>query len=123
MIMTTSDEVPGREISETLGLVTANAVRARHVGRDLLAGLKNIVGGEIGAYRQLMIESRAEALRRLEEEATNQGADAVVALRMTTASMAQGAGRSGDPGLRHGGEAGVARRRPLVAPRRCVYPP
>lgn len=91
MIMTTSDEVPGREIGETLGLVTANAVRARHIGRDILAGLKNIVGGEIGAYRQLMMESRLEALQRLEDEATSRGADAVVALRMTTASVAQSA--------------------------------
>ncbi len=91
MIITTSDEVPGREIGETLGLVTANAVRARHIGRDILAGLKNIVGGEIGAYRQLMMESRLEALQRLEDEATSRGADAVVALRMTTASVAQSA--------------------------------
>ncbi len=91
MLMTTSDTIPGREIGETLGLVTANAVRARHIGRDILAGLKNIVGGEIGAYRQLLLESREEALRRLEEEATSQGADAVVALRMATASVASGA--------------------------------
>ncbi len=91
MIVTTSDQVPGREIGETLGLVTANAVRARHVGRDILAGLKNMVGGEIGAYRQLMTESRLEALQRLEDEATSRGADAIVALRMTTASVAQGA--------------------------------
>ena len=91
MIMTTSDAVPGREISETLGLVTANAVRARHIGRDVLAGLKNIVGGEIGAYRQLLVESRQEALSRLDEEATSRGADAVVALRIATASVAAGA--------------------------------
>ncbi len=91
MIMTTSDMVPGREIAETTGLVTANAVRARHVGRDILAGLKNIVGGEIGAYRQLLVESRAQALSRLEEEAAEQGADAVVALRIATASVAAGA--------------------------------
>jgi uncharacterized protein YbjQ (UPF0145 family) len=91
MLMTTSDTIPGREIGETLGLVTANAVRARHIGRDVLAGLKNIVGGEIGAYRQLLLESREEALSRLEEAATAQGADAVVALRMATASVASGA--------------------------------
>ena len=91
IIITTSDQVPGREIGETIGLVTANAVRARHVGRDILAGLKNIIGGEIGAYRQLLIESRREALDRLEEEATKQGADAIVALRMATASVAAGA--------------------------------
>lgn len=91
MIMTTSDTIPGREIGETLGLVSANAVRARHLGRDVLAGLKNIVGGEIGAYRQLLLESREEALGRLDEAATAQGAGAVVALRMATASVASGA--------------------------------
>jgi uncharacterized protein YbjQ (UPF0145 family) len=91
MLVTTSDDVPGREIAGTIGLVTANAVRARHLGRDILAGLKNLVGGEIGAYQQLMMESRAEALGRLRTEAEAQGADAIVALRMTTASVMQGA--------------------------------
>lgn len=91
MLMTTSDQVPGREITETLGLVTANTVRARHVGRDILAGLKSLVGGEIGAYQQLLSESRELALARLQEQAEAQGADAVVALRLTTASVAQGA--------------------------------
>ena len=91
MIVTTSDTVPGREISETIGLVTANTVRARHVGRDILAGLRNLVGGEIGAYRQLLVESRQEALQRLEEEATAQGADAIVAVRVATASVMSGA--------------------------------
>jgi uncharacterized protein YbjQ (UPF0145 family) len=91
MIMTTSDTVPGREIGETVGLVTANTVRARHVGRDILAGLKNIVGGEIGAYRDLLIESREEALERLAADATGRGADAIVALRIATASVTQGA--------------------------------
>lgn len=89
--MTTSDTLPGREIAETVGLVTANTVRARNVGRDILAGLKNLVGGEIGAYQQLLSESREQALGRLEEQATEQGADAIVALRMTTSSVAQGA--------------------------------
>ena len=91
MLMTTSDQIPGREIIETLGLVTTNTVRARHVGRDILAGLKNLVGGEIGAYQQLLSESRELALARLQEQAEAQGADAVVALRLTTASVAQGA--------------------------------
>ncbi|MCY3881847.1 MAG: YbjQ family protein [Dehalococcoidia bacterium] len=91
MLMTSSDSVPGREIAETLGLVTANAVRARHVGRDILAGLRNIVGGEIGAYRQLLVESREQALERLEEQAEALGADAIVALRLSTAEVMQGA--------------------------------
>lgn len=91
MIVVTSDEVPGREIEDALGLVTANAVRARHIGRDILAGLKNIVGGEIGAYRQLLIESREQALADLERQAEERGADAVVAVRIATASVTQGA--------------------------------
>ena len=91
MLMTTADTIPGREVTETIGLVTANAVRARHVGRDILASLKNIVGGEIGAYRQLLMESRQQALERLETEATQMGADAIVALRLMTSSVAQGA--------------------------------
>ncbi|PZC49306.1 MAG: Uncharacterized conserved protein YbjQ, UPF0145 family [Chloroflexi bacterium] len=91
MLMTTSDDVAVREITETRGLVTANTVRARHVGRDVLAGLKNLVGGEIGAYQQLLTESRTEALSRLEDAATAEGADAIVALRITTSSVAQGA--------------------------------
>jgi uncharacterized protein YbjQ (UPF0145 family) len=91
MLFTTTDEAPGREIVETLGLVSANAVRARHIGRDILAGLKNITGGEIGAYRELLVQSRNEALQRLEEEATALGADAVVGLRMATAEIVQGA--------------------------------
>ena len=91
MLVTTSDAIPGREIAETIGLVTASSVRARHVGRDILAGLKNLVGGEIGAYQQLLIESREQALAGLEADAERQGADAIVALRMATASVAQGA--------------------------------
>ncbi len=91
MLMTTSDEVPGREIAETLGLVTANSVRARNIGRDILASLKNITGGEIGAYRQLLVESREQALAQLTEEAEALGADAVVALRLSTAEVMQGA--------------------------------
>ena len=91
MLMTTSDEVPGREIAETLGLATANSVRARNIGRDILASLKNITGGEIGAYRQLLVESREQALAQLTQEAESLGADAVVALRLSTAEIMQGA--------------------------------
>lgn len=91
MLMTTSDSVPGREIAETLGLVTANSVRARNIGRDILATLKNITGGQIGAYRQLLVESRQEALDRLTSEAEALGADAIVTLRLSTAAVMQGA--------------------------------
>lgn len=91
MLMTTSETVAGREIAETLGIVTANSVRARNIGRDILAGLKNITGGEIGAYRQLLVESREQALQQLGAEAEALGADAVVALRLSTAEVMQGA--------------------------------
>ena len=91
MLITTADDFPDREVERTIGMVVANAVRARHVGRDILAGLKNLVGGEIGAYQQLLMESRNEALRRLVTDAEAQGADAIVAMRMATSSIAQGA--------------------------------
>ncbi|HJN93892.1 MAG TPA: heavy metal-binding domain-containing protein [Dehalococcoidia bacterium] len=91
MLMVTSDDIPGREISETVGLVMGNAVRARHVGRDITAGLKNLVGGEIGAYQKLLSETRAQAMERMQAEAEAQGADAIVALRMATSSITGGA--------------------------------
>jgi uncharacterized protein YbjQ (UPF0145 family) len=90
MIITTTDFVPGRQVTETLGLVSANAVRARNIGRDFMAGIKNITGGEIAAYRDLLNESRTEALGRLQAEAQALGADAIVAMRMSTAAVMQG---------------------------------
>ncbi len=91
MILVTAETVANREIVETLGLATGNTVRARHVGRDILAGLKNIVGGEIGAYQTLLSESREQALERMSARAEAMGADAVIAVRITTSSVAQGA--------------------------------
>ncbi len=88
MQIVTTQSVPGREIDESLGLVVANTVRARNIGRDILAGLKGLVGGEIGAYRQLMIEAREQALAELEQEAAARGADAVVAARLMTSNIA-----------------------------------
>ena len=91
MLMTTSDNVAGQEIVETLGLVTANAVRARHLGRDIMAALKNLIGGEIVSYRQLLTGTREEALQRLEQEAEQLGADAVVTVRISSLSVTAGA--------------------------------
>lgn len=91
MLMTTSETVAGREIAETLGVVTANSVRARNVGRDILAALRSVVGGPIEAYRVLLAESREEAIARLNTEARALGADAIVSLRMSTSSVMQGA--------------------------------
>ncbi len=91
MLLSTSDEIAGREITETIGLVSGNAVRARHLGRDVLAGLKNLVGGEIGAYQQLLSGSRQIAIERMEEQATEVGADAIVAVRLATSTITSGA--------------------------------
>jgi uncharacterized protein YbjQ (UPF0145 family) len=91
MLITTADEFPDHEIEQTLGMVVANAVRARNVGRDIQAALKNLVGGEVGPYQQLLMQSRNEALGRLTADAEAMGGDAIVALRMATSSIAQGA--------------------------------
>ncbi len=91
MILATTETVANREVGETLGLATGSTVRARHVGRDILAGLKNLVGGEIGAYQTLLSEAREQALSRMSERAEAMGADAVIAVRITTSSVAQGA--------------------------------
>lgn len=91
MILVTTEDVPGRKISKVLGLVRGNTIRARHMGKDIMAGFKNMVGGEISDYTKMMAESREQALDRLMEDAESLDADAVVALRFTTTSMMQGA--------------------------------
>ena len=91
MIVVTSDSIPGRRVVKTLGLVKGNTIRARHVGKDILAGLKGLVGGEIAEYTKMVAESREQSLDRLVEEAEALGANAVVGIRFTTASMMQGA--------------------------------
>lgn len=90
MIITTSDVIPGKKIVETLGLVQGNTVRARWFGRDIAAGFKNLIGGEIVSYTELMQSARLEAVKRMEEEAVKLGANAIVTLRFTTAEMMQG---------------------------------
>ena len=91
MIESTTQDIPGREITEILGVVRGNSVRARHVGRDIVAGLRNIVGGEIPEYAQLQAETREVANRRMMEQAQSMGADAVVTIRYTTSIIASGA--------------------------------
>jgi uncharacterized protein YbjQ (UPF0145 family) len=91
MILVTSDTISGKKIKKVLGLVRGNTIRARHLGKDLMAGLKNIVGGEIADYTKMMAESREQSLDRLIADAEAIGANAVVALRFTTTSMMQGA--------------------------------
>jgi uncharacterized protein YbjQ (UPF0145 family) len=90
MIYTTTPNVPGREIVEILGVVTGNVVQSKHVGRDILAGLKTIVGGEITSYTEMLTEARHIAIRRMVEEAMKLDADAVVNLRFTTSSIMSG---------------------------------
>ncbi|RLD26296.1 MAG: hypothetical protein DRI54_03130 [Bacteroidetes bacterium] len=90
MILSTTDSIPGKEIVEILGIARGSTVRARNVGRDIFAGFKNIIGGEISEYTQLQAESREQALQRLVQDAERLGADAVVNIRLTTAMIMQG---------------------------------
>jgi uncharacterized protein YbjQ (UPF0145 family) len=91
MIITTQDELVDYNITETLGLVKGNTIRARHVGKDILAGLRSIVGGEINEYTKMMAESREQAIDRMVQDAEKMGANAIVAMRFTTSAVIQGA--------------------------------
>ena len=91
MIVVTTDFVPGRKIAEAIGVVRGNTIRARHLGKDILAALKNMVGGEIEEYTKMIAESREQSLDRMIEEAKRLGADAVINVRFMTASMMQNA--------------------------------
>ena len=91
MIITSTLEVPGREIESIIGIARGSTVRARNIGRDIFAGLKNIVGGEISEYTQLMADSREEALYRMQIDGSKLGADAIVNVRFTTAAVMNGA--------------------------------
>lgn len=86
MIIATSENIPGKEY-EILGLVKGNTVRAKHLGHDVLANLKNLVGGEIGSYSKLMTEARDQALENMKKEAEELGADAIVMTRFTTSAI------------------------------------
>ena len=91
MLLTNLELVPGKKIVQHFGLVQGNTIRAKHVGKDFLAGLKNIFGGELGAYTELLAESRQEATDRMVEQAKTMGANAIVNIRYSTSSVAQGA--------------------------------
>jgi uncharacterized protein YbjQ (UPF0145 family) len=90
MIYTNTPDVPGREIEEILGIVTGSIVQSKHVGKDIMAGLRTIIGGEIKSYTEMMTEARHKAITRLVEEAMKLDADAVVNLRFTTSSIMSG---------------------------------
>jgi len=91
MIISNTESIPGRSIVEFYGVVTGNTVRAKHVGRDIMAGLKNIVGGELKGYTELLQDSRKEATERMIQQAQSMGANAVVNVRFATSSISQGA--------------------------------
>lgn len=91
MILTTLEGVPGQTITKHFGLVQGSTIRAKHLGRDIAAGFKNLVGGELHGYTELLEESRREAIERMEHQAARLGANAVVNVRFSTSSIAQGA--------------------------------
>lgn len=91
LLLTVHQPPPGFRVVEVLGLVRGNTIRARHVGHDLMAGLKSLFGGELSEYTKLMAESREQALDRLRAEAVARGANAVLGIQMTTSMVVQGA--------------------------------
>ena len=91
MILTNIESVPGKTVTEHFGLVSGSTIRAKHIGRDIMASLKNLVGGELKGYTQLLKESRQQATERMIEEARRMGANAIVNVRYSTSSVAQGA--------------------------------
>ncbi len=90
MLITTQDEFADKTIMETLGLVKGNTIRARHVGKDIMAGLRNLVGGEITEYTKMLAESREQSIDRMIINAEKMGADGIVCLRFTTSAVMQG---------------------------------
>ena len=91
MIIYTMETIPGKRITQTFGLVRGNTIRARHLGRDIMAGIKSMIGGEIFEYTKLMAEAREQALDRMKDEALKMGANAVVCVRFSTSVIMGGA--------------------------------
>ncbi|RKZ28539.1 YbjQ family protein [bacterium] len=91
MIIVTTNDIPGRQIVKTLGLVRGNTIRARHIGRDILALFRNLVGGEVSDYTKMLAEAREQALDRMVAEAKSLGANAIVGVRFATSFVMQGA--------------------------------
>ena len=89
MIVSTSENIPNKNIIEVLGVVEGSTVRAKHIGKDILAGFKNLVGGEVKQYTELLNDAREEAMSRMKENAENIGADAVVNVRIVTSMVSQ----------------------------------
>ena len=91
MIVTTSAQIEGKKITKTIGMVKGNTIRARHLGKDIVAGLRGMVGGEIREYTKMMAEAREQAIKRMTDDAEKQGANAVVSMRFTTSMIMQNA--------------------------------
>jgi len=91
MIVVTTPDIPGSQVTQTLGLVRGSTIRARHVGKDIMALLRNVAGGEIKEYTKMLAESREQAIDRMVEEAEALGADAIVGLRFQTSMVMSGA--------------------------------
>ena len=91
MIIVNTETIPGMVVKQMKGLVQGNTIRAKHVGRDMAAGLKNIVGGELKGYTELLQETRDEAIERMKAQARQMGANAIVNVRFSTSSVAAGA--------------------------------
>ena len=91
MIVVNTETVPGHQVVEALGVVRGSTIRAKHIGRDIMAGLRNIVGGEVKEYTEMLMETRNESVYRMKQEARALGADAVVNLRFTTSQVMSGA--------------------------------
>ncbi|MEQ9562157.1 MAG: YbjQ family protein, partial [Woeseiaceae bacterium] len=90
-ILSNTDTVPGKSITEFYGVVSGNTVREKHIGRDIMAGLKNVIGGELVGYTELLQDSRIEATERMVAQAQSMGANAIVNVRFATSSISQGA--------------------------------
>ena len=91
MLLTTTNEIKGKNVTETLGMVRGSSVRAKWFGKDILAGFKNLVGGELTQYKELLDETREKAIERAKEDATKLGGDAIICLRFETSQISQGA--------------------------------
>ncbi len=91
MIITTSAQIEGKTIAKTVGLVKCSTIRARHLGKDILAGFRGMVGGDITEYTKMMAEAREQAIQRMVEDAEKQGANAIVSMRFTTSMVMQSA--------------------------------
>ncbi len=91
MLITSSETIEGKKISETLGIVKGNTIRAKHLGKDIIASLRNIIGGEIKEYTEMLNEARDQSVKRMVEDAEKMGADAIVTVRFTTSTVIGGA--------------------------------